>query len=117
MKQRQRFDQTQFGITVTILELYDEKVKYTIQAGACQKDTLTDAIYPFSVPPFATFVGNTSANVEKWRVGLGPIVIEESVDVSDPKLGVPTLFNVTAPFVSARTHADASSRPLVVLTW
>jgi len=65
-------------------------------------DKLTDQMYPFSIPPFCTFAGNVSANHEKWRLTLGPVIVEETVDVTDPKLAVPTMFNITLPIVRLR---------------
>ena len=50
-----------------------------LPSGPCQLKQLTDPLYPFIIPPFASFVGFenvNSKNCQHWKVILSPLIMD-----------------------------------------
>ena len=78
---RMRTDVSMFGQSQASIAFYNEMVQYDIMLpnGPCQVKKLTDPIYPFIIPPFATFVGFenvNSKNCQHWNLHLSPYIMD-----------------------------------------
>jgi hypothetical protein len=82
VNQRDRLDVEFFGQRMRTVSLFNEKTQYQIDeaSGACQaKPTENPELYPFWIPPFATFVADEEIDgekVEHWKLDwFGTVVL------------------------------------------